>query len=71
MSNVLRKYRRRMMRRSGMLPKVKRGRRVRPTFKVWTGVIKKAVQAFHEKQKSILEKLREEEEAKAEEKDEA
>jgi len=58
------------MRRSGMLPRVKKGRR-RPSFTAWRGIIKGAVAAFREKQKSILEKMMEEEKAKAEEKDEA
>lgn len=51
-----------------MLPRVKQGRK-RPAFTAWRGVIKNAVQAFREKQKSILEKMMEEEQAKAEEKD--
>ena len=48
------------MRRQGMLPKVKKGRR-RPAFTVWNRVIKKAVTAFREKHKTILERVKEEE----------
>ncbi len=61
------------MRRQGMLPKVKKGRR-RPSFAVWNRVIEKAVTAFREKQKTILERMKEEEAkilAQAEKKDEA
>lgn len=60
MSNILRKYRRRMLRQRGMLPPKKKGRIV--PFRTWSRAISAlmAKVAWQRKQKSIKEQLEEE-----------